>query len=115
VKEYVVQYHSRAVRDLGEIRDRGEKRAIYTVVDKLSRIGQKLTGPHCAYVQGKRGLYELRPRSGRSRWRPLYVAVDELHFTVLVIAPEARIDPSGFKAAVERACALAEDGYSITV
>ncbi len=55
-------------------------------------------------MQGEvgKGLRELRPRSGRSRWRPIYRQVADT-FVILAIAPEAAIDATGFAAAVGRA------------
>lgn len=49
------------------------------------------------------GLRELRPRQGRSRWRPLYRRVDEALFALLAIGPEAEIDKAGYAKAVRLA------------
>ncbi len=56
-------------------------------------------------VRGRRrgGLCELRPRAGRSRWRPIYRRVKPSTFVILAVAPEAQIDSRGFAAAVTRA------------
>lgn len=42
------------------------------------------------------GLRELRPRAGRSRWRPIYRQVGSRTFVILSVAPEAVIDSRGF-------------------
>ena len=49
------------------------------------------------------GLRELRPRRGRSRWRPIYRRVNPSTFVILAVAPEAQIDSRGFATAVARA------------
>ncbi len=41
-------------------------------------------------------MRELRPRAGRSRWRPIYRRVQPRMFVILAIAPEAQIDKRGF-------------------
>ena len=61
--------------------------------------------PHSSALQGEqgRGLRELRPRGGRSRWRPIYRQVTPDTFIILAVGPEAQIDRPGFDAAVARA------------
>jgi hypothetical protein len=46
------------------------------------------------------GLRELRPRRGRSRWRPIYRRMDERLFAILSVGPEAEIDKDGYDRAV---------------
>lgn len=46
------------------------------------------------------GLRELRPRRGRSRWRPIYRRMDERLFAILAVGPEAEIDKAGYDRAV---------------
>jgi hypothetical protein len=76
-------------------------------VDKLKAAGPALAFPHASAVQGSalEGLRELRPRAGRSRWRPLYRQVSKSTFVVLAVAPEAQISKRGFVAAVRLAAA----------
>lgn len=52
---------------------------------------------------GLDGPQHLRPRAGRSRWRPTYRQIDPMTFVILAVAPEAQIDARGFNAAVARA------------
>lgn len=75
------------------------------VAEKLEAEGARLSYPHSRSVQGEdgKGLWELRPRSGRSRWRPIYRQVAPGAFLILAIGPEAEIDRAGFDAAVVRA------------
>ena len=72
---------------------------------KLEVVGPRLGSPHSSAVEGEagRGLRELRPRAGRSRWRPLYRRVSPSTFVILAVAPEAQIDFRGFDAAIRRA------------
>jgi hypothetical protein len=72
---------------------------------KLEAEGMRLSDPHSRAVQGEagKGLRELRPRSGRSRWRPIYRQVASDTFVILSVGPEAEIDERGFDAAVGRA------------
>ena len=74
---------------------------------KLEAAGPRLSHPHSSAVQGDlgQGLRELRPRAGRSRWRPIYRRVSPSTFVILVVAPEAAIDSRGFDDAVDRAVA----------
>jgi hypothetical protein len=76
-------------------------------VQKLEAVGPQLGSPRSSAVQGEvgQGLRELRPRAGRSRWRPIYAASARPTFVILAVAPEAQIDSRGFHAAVRRAVA----------
>lgn len=86
-------------------RPEGEIQAMWNVIEKLMSEGARLRFPHTSAVAGSplEGLRELRPRAGRSRWRPLYIQVEKTEFLILTVAPEAQIDKRGFRAAVERA------------
>jgi hypothetical protein len=82
-----------------------EKVAMEHAVDKLKAAGPRLMHPHSSAVQGAtgKGFRELRPRAGRSRWRPIYRRVTPSTFVIVAVAPEAQIDQRGFDAAVARA------------
>jgi hypothetical protein len=84
-----------------------EKVAMFNAVDKLKAAGPRLGHPHSSAVQGQtaKGLRELRPRAGRSRWRPIYRQVTPDTFVVFAVGPEAQIDQRGFDDAVTRAVA----------
>jgi hypothetical protein len=80
-----------------------ERTAIAHVVEKLEALGPDLPFPHQSAVRGgKGGIRELRPRGGRSPWRPLYRRIDEV-FVVLAVGPEAENDRRGFDKAVSAA------------
>ena len=79
--------------------------AIAHVIEKLEVDGPTLRSPHQSGVkrEGGSGLRELRPRRGRSRWRPLYRRTEETLFAILAIGPEAEIDKVGYAKAVRLA------------
>jgi len=78
-------------------------------VAKLRAHGPQLGFPHSSAVRGAvRGLRELRPLSGRSRWRLIYARRGEA-LVLLALAPEAMRDPRGFRSAVARAAERLED------
>lgn len=79
--------------------------AIAHAIEKLEVDGPALRSPHQSGVKGEEGsgLRELRPRRGRSRWRPLYRRTDETLFAILAIGSEAEIDKAGYAKAVRLA------------
>jgi len=102
---YVVRWHPRAEIERDASWPAGEKVAMAHAVEKLKAAGPRLKYPHSSAVQGRegKGLRELRPRQGRSRWRPIYRQVTPDTFVILAVAPEAQIDQGSFDAAVRRA------------
>jgi hypothetical protein len=74
-------------------------------VEKLKAAGPRLPYPHSSAVQGHQGngFRELRPRAGKSRWRPIYRQVTMQAFVTFSMGPEAQLDQRGFEAAVQRA------------
>lgn len=101
-----VVWHPAAYGERGDIKDVAERLAIQTVVEKLEALGEQLRFPHQSGVKGSK-VRELRPRAGRSRWRPLYARVKNT-FVILAVGPEAQIDKRGFG----RAVAAAEERLS---
>ncbi len=73
--------------------------------EKLEAAGPRLGHPHSSAVRGEqgKGLRELRPRAGRSRWRPIYRRTSPSTFVVFAVGPEAGIDSRGYDQAVARA------------
>jgi hypothetical protein len=82
-----------------------EKVAMLHAAQKLEAVGPRLGHPHSSAVRGERGqgFRELRPRAGRSRWRPIYRRVNPSTFVILAIGPEAEIDSRSYDTAVARA------------
>lgn len=102
---YVVRWHPLAAAERDASWPLAEQVAILHAAQKLEAAGPRLPHPHSSAVQGEdaKGMRELRPRAGRSRWRPIYRQVAPDTFAVLAVAPEAMIDRAGFDAAVKRA------------
>lgn len=103
--QWEVIWHPEAERERDRCYPGPEIDAINNAVEKLEAVGATLRHPHSSAVRGAdiEGLRELRPRAGRSRWRPLYVQVGARTFLIVVVAPEAQIDKRGFKTAIKRA------------
>ena len=82
-----------------------EKVAMLHAAQKLEAAGPRLGHPHSSAVRGEvgQGFRELRPRAGRSRWRPIYRRVNPSTFVIFAVGPEAEIDSRGYDAAVARA------------
>ena len=76
-----------------------EQRAMGNAIMKLRAAGEQLGFPHSSAVKDSAGLRELRPRAGRSPWRGFYKRVGDL-ILIGAFGPEAKVDPSGFRAAV---------------
>ncbi len=100
-----VKWHPKAWNENRAIDDTRERVAIAHVIEKLQIDGPALRSPHQSAVMGEEGsgIRELRPRRGRSRWRPIYRRIDERLFAVLSIGPEAEIDKAGYGRAVRTA------------
>lgn len=99
-----VAWHPKA-RDERNAIEATERVAIANVIEKLEVDGPTLRSPHQSGVKGEEGsgLRELRPRRGRSRWRPLYRRTDETLFVILAVGPEAKIEKAGYAKAVRLA------------
>lgn len=102
---YEVLWHPGADAELAAISDAAERAAIQHAREKLETIGPRLGAPHSSAIKGEdgSGLRELRPRAGRSRWRPIYRRVQPGIFVILAVAPEAEIDKRGFEEVVRDA------------
>ncbi len=102
---YEVLWHAMAQIELSCIPEAAERVAIRHAQEKLEAVGWQLRAPHSSAVKSEKklGLRELRPRAGRSRWRPLYRRVGSRTFVVLALAPEASLDSRGFARAIQHA------------
>lgn len=100
-----VKWHPKAWDKERAIEDVRERVAIAHVIEKLQVDGPALRSPHQSAVMEDEGsgLRELRPRRGRSRWRPIYRRLEEGLFVILSIGPEAEIDKTGYDRAVRTA------------
>jgi hypothetical protein len=102
---YEVLWHQAADAERAAISDAAERAAIQHAREKLQAVGPKLGAPHSSAIKGEdgSGQRELRPRGGRSRWRPIYRRVGPGIFVILALAPEAEIDRRGFNEKVRDA------------
>ena len=102
---YEVLWHPAADAERATISDGPERNAIQHAREKLEALGPQLGAPHTSAIRGEdgSGLRELRPRAGRSRWRPIYRRVQPRTFVILAIAPEAQIDKRGFDQKITQA------------
>lgn len=100
-----VRWHPKAQEEKRAIASAKERVAIAHVIEKLQVSGPALRSPHQSAVRGEEGsgLRELRPRRGRSRWRPIYRRIEEELFAILSVGPEAEIDKAGYDRAVRSA------------
>jgi len=100
-----VLWHPAADTERAAIPDAAERIAIQHAREKLEALGPRLAAPHTSAIRGEdgSGLRELRPRAGRSRWRPIYRRIQPRTFVILAIAPEAQIDNRGFDQKVRNA------------
>lgn len=102
--QWEVEWHPAAREERRSI-EASERRAIHHVIEKLRATGVRLPSEHQRAIRGPggEGLWELRPRCGKSRWRPLYRQCGERTFIVLAIAPEVEVDKRGYQQAIKLA------------
>lgn len=109
-----VVYHPEAVVEFNAIRDKQARKKVLTIVAILQQTGTAITEPHSKKVKGAEKLHELRPGGGKTLLRPLYAQIGK-QLVILCIGPEAEVDPSGFRAAVERAKRRARKDFGVEV
>lgn len=83
-RKWIVDFDEGAVQDLVEVKGKEERKAIFNVVDKLRQLGPKLVPPHMKPLKGEADLFELRPRQGSSKSRPIFVRVDDDYLIVAI-------------------------------
>jgi hypothetical protein len=89
-EHWVVDFDAGAVRDFEDVKARDERRAVFTVIDKLRQLGPKLQGPHMKSLAGEADLFELRPRQGNAKTRPIFIRLGEAYLIVAVAADHAK-------------------------
>ena len=96
-----VVYHPDAETEYRSLSS-ADRNAVDNAVKKLEIYGPVLPYPHQSAVRGSKSLRELRPRSGRSRLRPLFQRFADT-FVIGAIGPEAQVDSRRFDRAVRLA------------
>jgi hypothetical protein len=84
---FTVVFDPEAVVELAmAVKSKEERKAVFNAVAKLRQLGDRLAPPHMKPLQGSGGadLCELRPRQGRSDWRPVYARRGDV-FVILAI------------------------------
>lgn len=95
---WLVEFDSDAVIDLEDVRSRGDRKAVFNVVQKLKDLGPDLPSPHMKSLKGESDLFELRPRQGACEPRLIYARLGG-RFMVLAVAAKKK----GFERAVVEA------------
>lgn len=97
-RTWLVEFDSDAVLDFEEVKSRGDRKAVFNVVQKLKDLGPDLPSPHMKSLKGEADLFELRPKQGACEARPIYVRLGG-RFVVLAVAAKKK----GFDRAVAEA------------
>jgi hypothetical protein len=69
---WLVEFDSDAVIDFEDVKSRGDRKAVFNVVQKLKDLGPDLPSPHMKSLKGAADLFELRPKQGACEVRPIY-------------------------------------------
>lgn len=86
---WLVEFDSDAVIDFEDVKSRGDRKAVFNVVQKLKDLGPALPSPHMKSLKGEADLFELRPKQGACEARPVYVRLGD-RFVVLAIAAKKK-------------------------
>ena len=85
----MVEFASDAVIDFEDVKSRGDRKAVFNVVQKLKDLGPDLPSPHMKSLKGKANLFELRPKQGACETRPIYARFGN-RFVVLAVAAKKK-------------------------
>ncbi len=96
-----VLVHTGAAEEYRGLPER-EQDAMDNAIAKLRALGDQLGYPHSSAVKSADRLRELRPRAGRSPWRAFYRCIGDIA-VIGAFGPEAKVNPRGFQAALQRA------------
>lgn len=88
-RTWLVEFDSDAVVDFEDVKSRGDRKAVFNVVQKLKDLGPDLPSPHMKSLKGEVDLFELRPKQGACEARPIYVRLGD-RFVVLAIAAKKK-------------------------
>ncbi len=88
-RTWLVEFDSDAVVDIEDVKSRGDRKAVFNVVQKLKDLGPDLPSPHMKSLKGEADLFELRPRQGACEARPIYVRIGD-RFVILAVAAKKK-------------------------
>jgi len=86
---WTVNFDSEAVIDFENVKSRGDRKAVFNVVQKLRDLGPDLPPPHVKSLKSEVNLFELRPRQGACEARPIYARLGK-KFVILAIAAKKK-------------------------
>lgn len=89
--KFVVNIDADALVDWEEVKAKNERKATLNAIDKLRELGPHLVPPHTKALKGETDLFELRPKQGRSKTRPIYAREGE-GYVVLAFAADHLTD-----------------------
>jgi hypothetical protein len=90
-----VGFDSDAVIDFEDVKSRGDRKAVFNVVQKLKDLGPDLPSPHMKSLKGVANLFELRPKQGACEARPIYARFGDRFVVLAVAAKKKDFDPGG--------------------
>jgi hypothetical protein len=88
-RTWLVEFDSEAVIDFEDVKSRGDRKAVFNVMQKLKDLGPDLPSPHMKSLKGEADLFELRPRQGGCEVRPIYSRFGR-RFVVLAVAAKKK-------------------------
>lgn len=88
-KAWLVEFDADAVIDFEDVKSRGERKAVFNVVQKLKDLGPALPSPHMKSLKGKADLFELRPKQGACEARVVYARLGA-RFVILAVAAKKK-------------------------
>jgi len=97
--EHVVVWDSEAVREFEELKNVKERKSVHIAVSFLAQT-TTLPMPHAKKLKDEPGLFELRPRSGKSYVRPIY---RQTKGGFAILAVSIKPDKADFPKALENA------------
>lgn len=84
-KSWLVEFDADAVIDFEDVKSRGDRKAVFNVVQKLKDLGPN-PSPHMKSLKGEADLFELRPKQGASAVRPIYARLGNRFVVLAVVA-----------------------------
>ena len=84
-----MEFDGDAVVDFEDVKSRGDRKAVFNVVQKLKDLGPDLPPPHMKSLKGEADLFELRPKQGTCEARPIYARFGD-RFIVLAVAAKKK-------------------------